>query len=135
MSSGSPLLLALLWTLLVYCQSTSSRRAAACPLACPFACPSGYAEQLLYALPICALLIANTVFLAWIMAVVISKLHAPSNLSHASSANLRAAKALVLIVPVLGIPYLVTLMNPFAENTFEGDVFKFLTNVLSSFQV
>jgi len=69
---GSPLLLALLWTLLVYCQSaTSLKQKDACPLACPFACPSGYTEQLLYALPICALLIANTVFLAWIMGVVI----------------------------------------------------------------
>ena len=67
--------------------------------------------------------------------VVVSKLRAPSNVvGHTSSANLRAAKALLIIVPLLGITYLITLRNPFSEGTLERTVFKFITHVLISFQ-
>jgi len=137
---GSPLLLALLWTLLVYCQSASSRRdkeyepgtEALAQLACPFLLEPSVPETLLYTLPICLLLICNTAFLIWIMGVVVSKLR--SNVGHTSSANLRAAKALLIIVPLLGITYLITLRNPFSEGTLERTIFKFITHVLISFQ-
>ena len=66
--------------------------------------------------------------------VVVSKLRAPSNVGHTSSANLRAAKALLIIVPLLGITYLITLRNPFSEGTLERTIFKFITHVLISFQ-
>ena len=64
--------------------------------------------------------------------MVVSKLR--SNVGHTSSANLRAAKALLIIVPLLGITYLITLRNPFSEGTLERTVFKFITHVLISFQ-
>ena len=48
--------------------------------------------------------------------MVVSKLHAPSNGAHANSVNLRAAKALFIIVPLLGITYLITLRSGLAPN-------------------
>ena len=66
--------------------------------------------------------------------MVVSKLRAPSNVGHTSSTNLRAAKALLIIVPLLGITYLITLRNPFSEGSLERTIFKLITHVLISFQ-
>ena len=83
--AGVPLLLTLLWTLLVYCQAQSQvvtmnnkqEGQARNPvnvsvLGCPFyesTAGDQTLELLAYTVPVCAILVCNTVFLVWIMGV------------------------------------------------------------------
>ena len=67
--------------------------------------------------------------------VVISKLR-PSDRHHQTqNVNLRAAKALIIIVPLLGITYLVTIVGPSEPDTTLETIFILTRNVLLSFQV
>jgi len=86
-ASGTPLLVTLLWTLLVYCQNqsrmvtTGSNHASesgvnqinTSMLGCPFMPDSSgddsYLELMAYTVPVCAILVCNTIFLIWIMGV------------------------------------------------------------------
>merc|ERR1719483_1031777 len=87
---GVPLLLTLLWTLLVYCQAQTQvvtmnsqqgsqvrQQVNTSVLGCPFMTETKAEDQslelLAYTVPVCAILVCNTVFLVWIMGVVISK--------------------------------------------------------------
>ena len=66
--------------------------------------------------------------------VVISKLR-PSETHHQTqNVNLRAAKALIIIVPLLGITYLVTIVGPSEPDTPLETIFILTRNVLLSFQ-
>ena len=66
--------------------------------------------------------------------VVISKLR-PSDPHHQTqNVNLRAAKALIIIVPLLGITYLVTIVGPSEPDTTLETIFILTRNVLLSFQ-
>ena len=107
-------------------------------------------ELLVYTVPVCAILLCNTVFLIWIMAVstfllhcfplrylhqvVVSKLRPNEYQQQTQNANLRAAKALIIIVPLLGITYLVTIVGPSEPETTPGAIFILTRNVLLSFQ-
>ena len=80
-----------------------------------------------YKLPIMILLGANTFFLVWIMVIVISKLRSQvimvwvmvmmlkmfqvAIMEH-DRKHLKAAKALTVIIPLFGINYFLTLLNP-----------------------
>ena len=81
-----------------------------------------------YQLPILILLALNGFFLFWIMGVksklnlaskqtflccqiVLSKLHSQTAMDH-DRRHLKAAKALVIITPLFGLTYLLTLMGP-----------------------
>ena len=66
--------------------------------------------------------------------VVISKLR-PSDHHQKQNVNLRAAKALIIIVPLLGITYLVTIVGPSEPDTPLETIFILTRNVLLSFQV
>ena len=66
--------------------------------------------------------------------VVVSKLRAPSNVGHTSSANLRAAKALLIIVPLLGITYLITILPPLSPQSVAYPVFAHFRAILLSTQ-
>merc|ERR1719270_531796 len=113
---GVPLLLTLLWTLLIYCQTqsdvfhgyTSNKHSVnASVLGCPFMVESDSSSKYdlyAYIVPICLLLACNFVFSIWIMAVVISKLRSNGIQHTITSQNiqLRAAKALIIIVPLFG---------------------------------
>lgn len=154
---GLPLLLTLLWTLLVYCHTqteaggpdwaavtrqgganTSQASLLNCPFMAETESSSGRVmEVVAYMVPICAVLLCNTVFLVWIMAVVISKLR-NRDITHPSqytqSVNLRAAKAFIVIVPLLGITYLVTIVGPSQPDSPLATIFIITRNVLLSFQ-
>merc|ERR1719483_243131 len=148
---GVPLLLTLLWTLLVYCQAQTQvvtmnskqgsqvrQQVNTSVLGCPFMTETKAEDQslelLAYTVPVCAILVCNTVFLVWIMGVVISKLR-PSDPHHQTqNVNLRAAKALIIIVPLLGITYLVTIVGPSEPDTTLETIFILTRNVLLSFQ-
>jgi len=64
-----------------------------------------------YQLPILILLALNGFFLFWIMGIVLSKLHSQTAMDH-DRRHLKAAKALVIITPLFGLTYLLTLMGP-----------------------
>ena len=64
---------------------------------------------------------------------MISKLR-PSDHHQTQNVNLRAAKALIIIVPLLGITYLVTIVGPSEPDTPLETIFILTRNVLLSFQ-
>ena len=163
--AGLPLLLTLVWTLLVYCQAHSQGitvysqqdklQINTSVLGCPFMTESVTEDQnlelLAYTVPVCAILVCNTVFLIWIMGVrkyslarpltrlfihqiVISKLRSSDHQHQTQNINLRAAKALIIIVPLLGITYLVTIVGPSEPETPLETIFILTRNVLLSFQ-
>ena len=99
-------------------------------LSCPFL-EERDTDFYAYKIPVFILLVANTFFLFWIMLVcinrfiviaingvqiVISKLHFQTAMD-VDRRHYRAAKALVIVVPVLGITYILTLLGPSARDT------------------
>ena len=78
---GLPLILTLGWTLLKYCHTQSQEQQDSkdrvevntSMLGCPFMTESVSEDQslelLAYTVPVCAILVCNTVFLFWIMGV------------------------------------------------------------------
>ena len=64
---------------------------------------------------------------------MISKLR-PSDHHQTQNVNLRAAKALIIIVPLLGITYLVTIVGPSEPETPLETIFILTRNILLSFQ-
>lgn len=84
-------------------------------LSCPFVKESD-TDFYAYKLPVFILLLANTVFLLWIMLIVVSKLHFQTAMDF-DRRHYRAAKALVVVIPVLGFTYILTLLGPSASDT------------------
>ena len=68
------------------------------------------------------------------MQVVISKLRSNEAQHNTQNINLRAAKALIIIVPLLGITYLVTIVGPNYSCSAFATIFIIIRNVLLSFQ-
>ena len=88
----------------------------------------------MYNVPVSLLLLCNLVFLVWIMVVVVGKLRSDNSESHHQ--HWKAAKALLVIIPLLGITYLITLMPPTADKHTTGHIiFQDLRAVLLSTQV
>jgi len=149
---GAPLLLTLLWTLLIYCQAqtdawagtgngnimvgvnTSASTVSA--LNCPFihSDASNLYELYTYVVPVLLLLMSNFVFSIWIMAVVISKLRSNDVHYTVQNINLRAAKALIIIVPLLGITYIITIVGPRKSDNTLATVFILTRTCLIAFQ-
>ena len=65
---------------------------------------------------------------------MISKLRSSDHQHQIQNVNLRAAKALIIIVPLLGISYLVTIVGPAETETPLETIFILTRNVLLSFQ-
>lgn len=141
---GAPLVLTLIWTLLIYCQSQTqvSGHINTSVLGCPFVIdPRSKSAKLYeryglytYTVPVCLLLAANFVFSIWIMGVVISKLRSNDVHHTTQNINLRAAKALIIIVPLLGITYLVTIVGPSTSSSTLATIFILTRTGLLSFQ-
>merc|ERR1711936_1040980 len=68
------------------------------------------------------------------MMVVISKLRSTDTPHQTWDINLRAAKALIIIVPLLGITYLVTIVGPSEPDSLLATAFIITRNILISFQ-
>ena len=106
-----------------------------------------------YKLPVFILLVANSFFLVWIMVVnhtimftnnfalifinfqiVISKLKSQTALDH-DRRHYKAAKALFIVIPLLGFTYLLTLMGPSKEDSLIAyTIFQSMRAVLLSTQ-
>ena len=65
---------------------------------------------------------------------MISKLRPHHDHNQTQNVNLRAMKALIIIVPLLGITYLVTIVGPSHPETTLETIFILTRNVLLSFQ-
>jgi len=147
---GAPLLLTLLWTLLIYCQAqtdafagtgngnmmVNTSASSVSALNCPFIHheSSNPYELYTYVVPVLLLLMSNFVFSIWIMAVVISKLRSNDVHYTVQNINLRAAKALIIIVPLLGITYIITIVGPSKSDNTLATVFILTRTFLIAFQ-
>lgn len=78
---------------------------------CPFLDEDEKWDFYILHLPIYFILASNTFFLVWIMVIVVSKLKQRTALDH-DRRHWKAAKALLVVMPVLGCAYLITLMGP-----------------------
>ena len=117
-------------------------------LSCPYV-EEHTVDFFVYKVPVMILLIGNTLFLIWIMLVisliiftqyllnlqiVVSKLHFQTSVGF-DRRHFRAAKALMVVTPVLGFTYILTLTGPTAEYSPLGySVFQGVRAVLLSSQ-
>ena len=65
----------------------------------------------LYQLPIFSLLVVNTVFLVVIMKAVVSQLQS-SRAGEVERLHYKSARALVIVIPLLGFTYILTMVGP-----------------------
>jgi len=77
---------------------------------CPFFETNGV-DFYVCEIPILLILICNTFFLIWIMVIVVAKLCEKTAMDH-DKKHWKAAKALVIVMPILGCGYLVTMVGP-----------------------
>lgn len=109
-------------------QTSSSSEAAS---SCPFLVDASHSEWA-YKAPVLLILACNMVFLVYIMTVVICKLRSETTERHRQ--HWRAVKALLVIFPLLGICYIITLVGP-TEGTPGHWVFQHVRALLLSLQV
>ena len=79
-------------------------------LSCPLIEDHPY-DIYLYQLPIFSLLILNTIFLVVIMTAVVAKLQS-SLAGEVERLHYKSARALVIVIPLLGFTYVLTLVGP-----------------------
>ena len=79
-------------------------------LSCPLIEDHSY-DVYLYQLPIFSLLILNTVFLVVVMTAVVTQLKS-SCAGELEKLHYKSARALVIIIPLLGFTYVLTLVGP-----------------------
>ena len=100
---------------------------------CPFVARNEL--EYIYIVPILFVLGLNTIFLVWIMWVVITKLRSSTAISHENDhQNWKAAKALLVIIPLLGITYLITIAGPSDKQTTVYFIFEHVRAFLLSIQ-
>jgi len=85
--------------------------------------------------PILFILICNTFFLISIMVIVVSKLCEKTAMDH-DKKHWKAAKALVIVMPMLGCGYLITMVGPDQATTPWGyTAFQVVRSLVLSTQV
>jgi len=85
-------------------------------------------------IPIFFILICNTFFLIWIMVIVVSKLRQKTVMDH-DKKHWKAAKALIIVMPMLGFGYLITMVGPDKTETPSAyTVFQIVRSVVLSTQ-
>lgn len=110
---------------------TSSSEGMSSASSCPFLVDASHSEWA-YKAPVLLILACNMVFLIYIMTVVICKLRSETTERHRQ--HWRAVKALLVIFPLLGICYIITLVGP-TEGTPGHWVFQHVRALLLSLQV
>ncbi|XP_059084966.1 diuretic hormone receptor-like [Tigriopus californicus] len=102
-------------------------------LDCPFMAQNNL--EYIYTVPILFVLGLNTFFLVWIMWVVITKLRSSASAAQEHDhQNWKAAKALLVIIPLLGITYLFTISGPSDPTTMPYYIFQHVRAFLLSIQ-
>jgi len=84
-------------------------------------------------LPLFVILFFNTFFLIWIMVIVVSKLREKTAMDH-DRKHWKAAKALIIVMPILGIGYLVTIVGPDPTMSWAHNTFQIIRSMLLSTQ-
>jgi len=88
----------------------------------------------IFEIPIVFILICNSFFLIWIMVIVVSKLRQNTAMDH-DRKHWKAAKALIIVMPMLGFGYLVTMVGPDKDSTpCAYTVFQIVRSVVLSTQ-
>lgn len=102
---------------------------------CPFLhVNSDMHSEWAYKAPVFLILACNMVFLVYIMTIVICKLRSENLPSENHRQHWRAAKALLVIFPLLGISYVITLVVP-PQGVTGHRVFQYVRALLLSLQV
>lgn len=102
---------------------------------CPFLTDnSDMHSEWAYKAPVFLILACNMVFLVYIMTIVICKLRSENLPSENHRQHWRAAKALLVIFPLLGISYVITLVVP-PQGVTGHRVFQYVRALLLSLQV
>jgi len=139
---GIPLVVVVLWAILTYRRSMDMppqdvvAGGGSDGAGCPFIEKSS--TEWIYIVPVFFLLATNTFFLVSIFYVVVAKLRSAratrSGRGEADHQNWKAAKALLVIIPLLGITYLITILGPADRNTLSFVIFEHVRAVLLSTQ-
>jgi len=90
-------------------------------------------DSYVFEIPLFAILFSNTFFLIWIMVIVVSKLREKTAMDH-DRKHWKAAKALIIVMPILGIGYLVTMVGPDPSSPWAHNIFQVIRCVLLSTQ-
>lgn len=88
----------------------------------------------IYIGPVLLLLATNAFILISIFYVVVTKLRSSGQGEPADHQNWKAAKALLVIIPLLGITYLITILGPTDSSTVQYTMFEHIRAVLLSTQ-
>ena len=99
---------------------------------CPFM--ESTSHEWIYMGPVFLLLATNAFFLVSIFYVVVTKLRSTGQREASDHQNWRAAKALLVIIPLLGITYLITIVGPSDSNSVLYFIFLHFRAILLSTQ-
>ena len=91
-------------------------------------------HEWIYIGPVFLVLAANAFFLVSIFYVVVAKLRSTGQRETSDHQNWRAAKALLVIIPLLGITYLITIVPPLSPGSVFYPVFAHFRAILLSTQ-
>ncbi|XP_023322237.1 diuretic hormone receptor [Eurytemora carolleeae] len=134
---GIPFVIVFLWAILTYRRSqyiyniSYNETQVEVPPGCPFIEKSSI--EWVYIVPVFFLLATNTFFLVSIFYVVVTKLRSAGR-GEQDHQNWKAAKALLVIIPLLGITYLITILGPTDTVSISFVIFEHLRAVLLSTQ-
>ena len=99
---------------------------------CPFMETTSH--EWIYIGPVLLVLATNAFFLVSIFYVVVAKLRSTGQRESSDHQNWRAAKALLVIIPLLGITYLITILPPLSPQSVAYPVFAHFRAILLSTQ-
>lgn len=99
---------------------------------CPFFQQSKI-DVYIFEIPLFAILLFNTFFLIWIMVIVVSKLREKTVMDH-DRKHWKAAKALIIVMPILGIGYLITMVGPDESIPWAFNTFQIMKSIMESTQ-
>ena len=91
-------------------------------------------HEWIYIGPVLLVLATNAFFLVSIFYVVVAKLRSTGQRESSDHQNWRAAKALLVIIPLLGITYLITIVGPSDKSSLVYLMFVHVRAVLLSTQ-
>jgi len=137
---GSPLLVVCLWAVFTQRKVLEQRQwnlqnmnsTQVFKNQCPFL--ERTSLEWIYIGPVLLLLAANAFFLISIFYVVVAKLRSSGQGEPADHQNWKAAKALLVIIPLLGITYLITILGPTDSSSVSYSLFVHIRAVLLSTQ-
>ncbi|KAF5284731.1 hypothetical protein FQR65_LT13433 [Abscondita terminalis] len=126
---GFPMVFVLIWgTTRSFLLTDDDKKAGDIIRSCPW---TPHVSDWIYQVPAMAVLLSNAVFMCVIMWVLITKLRSAN--SAETQQYRKAAKALLVLIPLLGITYILVIVGPVEDGTFKR-IYDILRAVLLSTQ-